>query len=76
MPPRKKIPPADKEFLKTAAEAIGAAIGKLAVKTGIVAPVAAPPSRRKALPARKRRVSVKVAAAKPRAKKPAKRSGR
>ena len=38
MPPKKKISPAATPFLKTAAEAIGSALGKLAVKTGVATP--------------------------------------
>jgi len=49
MPPKKKISPQATPFLKTAAEAIGTALGKLAVKTGVVAPAAA--SRKRSKPA-------------------------
>ena len=41
MPPKKKISPQATPFLKTAAEAIGTALGKLAVKTGVATPVVA-----------------------------------
>jgi hypothetical protein len=49
MPPKKKISPQATPFLKTAAEAIGTALGKLAVKTGVAAPAAA--SRKRSKPA-------------------------
>jgi hypothetical protein len=69
MPPKKKVPPP--AFLKTAAEAIGTALGKLAVKTGVAAPAAAA-KRPKASTARK--ASSKVKAAKVRTRKPAKKT--
>jgi hypothetical protein len=48
MPAKKKISPRATPFLKTAAEAIGTALGKLAVKTGVATPTVAPRKRKKA----------------------------
>ncbi len=47
MPAKKKISEA-KPFLRTAAEAIGTALGKLAVKTGVATRVSVPTKRKKA----------------------------
>ena len=68
MPP-KKISPQATPFLKTAAEAIGTALGKLAVKTGVAAPTASPSKRSKAKIAAKKK-------AKPTKKAPAKKTSR
>jgi len=54
MPPKKKISPAT-PFLKTAAEAIGTALGKLAVKTGVATPAVASRKRSKAATATKKK---------------------
>jgi hypothetical protein len=48
MPPKKKMSSQDTPFLKTAAEAIGTALGKLAVKTGVAAPTAVSKKKSKA----------------------------
>jgi hypothetical protein len=40
MPTKKKSSPQATPFLKTTAEAIGAALGKLAIKTGVATPTA------------------------------------
>jgi hypothetical protein len=53
MPPKKKISP-QTPFLTSAAEAIGAALGKLAVKTGVAAPTAASKKKSKAPAAKKK----------------------
>ena len=66
MPP-KKISPQAAPFLKTAAEAIGTALGKLAVKTGVAAPEL--PRKRKAPTAAKKK-------AKSAKKSPAKKAAR
>jgi len=42
MRPTKKVLEAEEPFLKTAATAIGTALGKLAVKTGMAAPPVKP----------------------------------
>lgn len=52
MPAKKKTSPQAEPFLKTAAEAIGTALGKLAVRTGVATP---------AVPSRKRKKSPVVA---------------
>ncbi len=66
MPAKKKISPQATPFLKTAAEAIGTALGKLAVKTGVATPA----------PARKKRKKAPVATKKKAAKKAVKKSTR
>jgi len=48
MPAKKKTSPQAKPFLETAAEAIGSALGKIAVKTGVATPAVAPKKRAKA----------------------------
>jgi hypothetical protein len=63
MPPKKKISPAT-PFLKTAAEAIGSALGKLAVKTGVATPAVASRKRSKTPVAAKKRVGLKKVAKK------------
>lgn len=57
MPATKKISPPAAPFLKTAAEAIGTALGKLAVKTGVATPSGAPRKRKKAPVAPKKKVT-------------------
>ena len=69
MPAKKKTSPPAAPFLTTAAEAIGTALGKLAVKTGVATPAAEPRKRKKAP------VATKKKAAAP-AKKAAKKSAR
>jgi hypothetical protein len=54
MPPKKKSAPQATPFLKTAAEAIGTALGKLAVKTGVAAPTPASKKKSKAPAAKKK----------------------
>jgi hypothetical protein len=56
MPAKKKISPQAKPFLETAAEAIGTALGKLAVKTGVATPAVASRKRAKAPIATKKKV--------------------
>ena len=56
MPAKKKISPQATPFLKTAAEAIGTALGKLAVKTGVATPTLASKKRKKAPAVRKVKV--------------------
>lgn len=48
MPAKKKTSPQAAPFLKTAAEAIGTALGKLAVKTGVATPAVGSRKRKKA----------------------------
>jgi len=57
MPAKKKISPQAAPFLKTAAEAIGTALGKLAVKTGVATPTVASRKRKKAPVATKKTVT-------------------
>jgi len=59
MPAKKKISPQAIPFLKTAAEAIGTALGKLAVKTGVAAPTGASRKRKKAFVGTKKPVASK-----------------
>jgi len=62
---------ADEGFLRTAAEAVGATLGKLAVKSGLARP-AAPVKRKKAVSPRKTKSAAKKApAARKNAVKPA-----
>jgi hypothetical protein len=67
--PQKKISPQAPPFLKTAAEAIGTALGKIAVKTGVAAPAVASRKQSKAPTATKKK-------AKPARKAPAKKTAR
>ncbi len=60
MPAKKKISPPAAPFLKTAAEAIGTALGKLAVKTGVATPTVASKKRAKAPVATKKPVATKA----------------
>lgn len=69
MSAKKKISPQAAPFLTTAAEAIGTALGKLAVKTGVATPAVASRKSKKAP------VAPKKKAAAP-AKKAAKKSAR
>jgi hypothetical protein len=57
MPAKKKISPQATPFLKTAAEAIGTALGKLAVKTGVATPTVASRKRKKPPVATKKKVT-------------------
>jgi len=57
MPTKKKISPPATPFLKTAAETIGAALGKLAIKTGVATPTAASRKGKKAPAATKKKVT-------------------
>jgi hypothetical protein len=57
MPAKKKTSPQAAPFLTTAAEAIGTALGKLAVKTGVATPTAASPKRKKAPVATKKKAT-------------------
>ena len=59
MRPAKKIANADEPFLKSAAAAIGTALGKLAVKTGVATP-AAPPAKKSATQRKKLASSAKA----------------
>ena len=55
MPAKKKTSPPAAPFLTTAAEAIGTALGKLAIKTGVATPAVASKKRKKAVvPAKKK----------------------
>ena len=73
---QKKVLPEDSPFLKTAAEAIGSTLGKLALKTGVVKPQGVTvPQRKKAAP-KKRAVPAKSGAATKRAKKVPKKASR
>ena len=60
MPAKKKISPQATPFLKTAAEAIGTALGRLAVKTGVAAPTVASRKRKKAPVAAKKKAKSPV----------------
>jgi hypothetical protein len=60
--PKKNVLPEDSPFLKTAAEAIGTTLGKLALKTGVVKPSAATVTKRKKAAPKKRTVTSKAAA--------------
>ena len=71
MPAKKTITPQAKPFLETAAEAIGTALGKLAVKTGVAASTSVTPKKKRA----KGAVAAKKKAAAPR-KTAAKKSAR
>ena len=53
MPTKKRVSTQATPFLKTAAEAIGTALGKLAVKTGVATPTVQPKKRKKAPIAKK-----------------------
>jgi hypothetical protein len=64
MPAKKKISPQPAPFLKTAAEAIGTALGKIAVRTGVATPVVASRKRKKAPAIRKKVTSPKKIAVK------------
>ncbi len=70
---QKKVLSKDSPFLKTAAEAIGTALGKLAVRTG----VATPPTKAKAKKAapKKRTAASKRAGVATQARKAAKKTG-
>jgi len=57
MPAKKKISPQATPFLKTAAEAIGAALGKLAVKTGVATRTVAAKKQKKAPMAAKKKAT-------------------
>jgi hypothetical protein len=57
MPAKKKVSPQAAPFLKTAAEAIGTALGKLAVKTGVATPAVASNKKKKAPVATKGKVT-------------------
>lgn len=54
MPAKKKTSPQAAPFLTAAAEAIGTALGKLAVKTGVATPAVASRKRKKATVATKK----------------------
>lgn len=71
MPAKKKSSPPAAPFLTTAAEAIGTALGKLAVKTGVATPT--PSKKRKKAPAapKKKAAAPAKKAVKKAAKKPA-----
>ena len=71
---QKKTSSKDSPFLKTAAEAIGIALGRLAVRTGVVTPPNTP-KRKKSAP-KKRTVASKSGVVPTRAKKPTKKAGR
>lgn len=73
MPSKKKNSPQATPFLKTAAQAIGTALGKLAVKTGVATVVASPSAASKQR--LKNRVATKKKVTLPK-KKTAKRSAR
>jgi hypothetical protein len=64
MPTKKKIAPEATPFLTTAAEAIGTALGKLAVKTGVATPTVASKKRKKAPIVTKKKTPPKKAAKK------------
>jgi hypothetical protein len=57
MPAKKKISPQAAPFLKTAAEAIGTVLGRLAVKTGVATPTFATKKRKKAPVATKKKAT-------------------
>jgi F420-0:gamma-glutamyl ligase-like protein len=57
MPAKKKTSPQAAPFLTSAAEAIGTALGKLAVKTGVATPTAASKKRKKVAVATKKKVT-------------------
>jgi hypothetical protein len=57
MPAKKKKSPPAAPFLKTAAEAIGTALGRLAVKTGVATPTVAPRKRKRAPVATKKKAT-------------------
>ncbi len=57
MPAKKKVSPQAAPFLKTAAEAIGTALGKLAVKTGVATPVVTSKKSKKAAAAAKKKAT-------------------
>jgi hypothetical protein len=57
MPAKKKTSPQAAPFLTTAAEAIGTALGKLAVKTGVATPTVAPRKRKRAPVATKKKIT-------------------
>jgi len=57
MPAKRKIPPQPTPFLKTAAEAIGTALGKIAVRTGVATPNGTSRKRKKA-PATRKKVTL------------------
>ena len=54
---KKKISPQATPFLKTAAEAIGTALGKLAVKTGVATPAVASKKKKSAPVAAKKKAA-------------------
>jgi hypothetical protein len=54
MPAKKKILPQTTPFLKTAAEAIGTALGKLAVKTGVATPTSSTKRKRAPIATKKK----------------------
>ena len=72
MPAKKKIAPQAAPFLKTAAEAIGTALGKLAVRTGVATPTMASKKRKKTPAFSTKKVT---SPGKQAAKKPRRRSG-
>jgi len=57
MPAMKKISPPAAPFLKSAAEAIGTALGKIAVKTGVATPTVASKKTGKSPVATKKKVT-------------------
>lgn len=71
---QKKVLSKDSPFLKTAAEAIGTTLGRLAVRTGVVTPPATPVTKRKTAAPKKRTVASKKGAVAPRSQKPAKKT--
>jgi hypothetical protein len=71
MPAKKKTSPQAEPFLKTAAEAIGTALGKLAVKTGVATPVVASRKRKKAPVATKKKATTRGQAVRKTVKKSA-----
>ena len=65
MPAKKKISPQATPFLQTAAEAIGTALGRLAVKTGVATPTLASKKRTKTpVPAKAKAMSPRKKAVK------------
>ena len=69
----KKVLPQESPFLRTAAEAIGTTLGRLAVRTGVVTPLK---RKKAAAPPKKRTVASKSGAVATHAKKLVKKTGR
>lgn len=73
---QKKVSSKESPFLKTAAEAIGTTLGKLALKTGVVTPPAKSVTKRPKAAPKKRAVASKKVGATSTAKKAAKKNSR